>query len=1637
MNNKLNNNFSLRKLLLTALVAGPLATLPAPLWALPDVTSANLTTSSGVTTQIVGSTLNVTSPDKAILTWQAFGSGASGIAAAEVINYFLPSATSSVLNTVSGPVATTIDGSIISNGNVYVLNKSGIILSQTAQINTGGFYASTVDEPSGFFSINGSLSFAGTSTSGVQVQGSGTTSGTNAATIQAVGPGNNIYLAGNTVSVDGGKFFGNLFVRASGAGNNATLGATGPVSVNLVGTPLVGGGLDVRTNGGNAVLSGGAGNTLTIAPAVASTTGAVSINTTGTATNGTITQGAGAVIANTTGSVVTLNAGTGTGAAAITLGAVDFITVGSTGSNIALTDTAGGITLNGSTATGTLNVTSAAGITQGAGAHSVVGTVTLAQAAANAVSFTGTGNITLAAFANSPATTTLLTSGDLTLGNISASNALSITSSGGQISAGNLSTSSTLTISAPSALGNITSSGIIQSGGVSSISTLGNISVTTRLQVGGGTSNITASGGIITVGALSTSSTVNLSAPAGSITVTNAVTNSGNPLSLSAPTGTVTIGSVAGTNSLTVSAGTISTGAISTSSNTTLTASTGTITTGAISTSSTLTLSAPSTAGAITAGALTSTTTRTVTLSSGGSIALNTTTAPVLSVTSTAGSITQTGIVTSTSSATFAAPLGDITLTNVGNDFSTVVLTGGAGSTGIQVTDKNDIVLGTGTSTLGATTVVAGAGIAAYTGGVPTVTIANNVITATATVTRNTTSQTITSLAVGGAGLGGAGYLVAPTVSFAGGGGTGAAATAILSTSGTGVVTGFTVTNSGSGYTSNPTVTLTGPTGTASTAVATLNLAGVVDSVTVTPGTAPFASAPVITFAPAGGGAGSGAIATASLTSNLLTPTSIVPLQSGSITLGNNAIDTLTFGGTLSLSTTGIAGTNGVTNYSQITTAANNVRVFGNVTLNTNNTNASLGNNTFGNAANYSFGQINANVGTGTLSLIESQTVNLGAITAATLDARSLAGNIVNTGKLTVGGNAIFAANSIFSPGDVTLTNSTNAMSGAILIGNAKDFTLVNTGVTNVTAGTALVNGKAATGNVNVTVLGAGNTLTLKTDVAGVQTGGDFATVSFSAPGNVVITDPNTVTLQNIANTGTGTVNVTTGGVGLSGGPIVLGSGIVLGSTGLTTLTSNGATAAITDSAPGIRITGNVALVSDNSIAITNASHSFGPVSLTTTGANGVNGTANITYTEGGSANLNFVNVNTSASATVPAGSLTVVSTGGDVIQTVGGSILVPATGTGTNTVSFSSSKGAVSLPNTANSIAPVIAVSAVGNSTLAQAANIALGNVAVSGGTLTVDGSTGVATTIAQSTGSTIKAFGNATFKTQAGKITLSNSGNNFGGLTLTSNVGAAAGADVAITEAGTLNLVSVNTGTAGKLTATSEKAAIIQSGTLPIAVGGTTSLTAADAGVNLTSSTTNNFGGSTVLVTTVGNVSIADSNATTILNGASTVGGSLSLRNTAGAGTIKDSPGTLTVSGNVLFDTSTAGNITGTVSIGSSTASLGGIQFRSGAVTIVENATLTLLAGSVASGAVSLTSSGNIVTSGSGGGTFQNKLDLNASGSITVTNPIFVNGAAGAGLTFRALGAVDLSALSLAGNLNSIAPTNLGASSYKAPTP
>ena len=109
---------------------------------------------------------------------------------------------------------------------------------------------------------------------------------------------------------------------------------------------------------------------------------------------------------------------------------------------------------------------------------------------------------------------------------------------------------------------------------------------------------------------------------------------------------------------------------------------------------------------------------------------------------------------------------------------------------------------------------------------------------------------------------GGGGYTMGiPTVSFSGGGGSGAAATAVLTL---GSVTSITIVAGGSGYSSAPTITISDPlTGDPATATATVTaLSQTVTSLTITSSGAGYTSAPTVSFS---GGRGTGAAASATL----------------------------------------------------------------------------------------------------------------------------------------------------------------------------------------------------------------------------------------------------------------------------------------------------------------------------------------------------------------------------------------------------------------------------------------------------------------------------------------------------------------------------------------------------------------------------------------------------------------------------------------------------------------------------------------------------------------------------------------------------------------------------------------------------
>lgn len=259
-NNKNTQNGSLWVKTVSLLAVFVLGVVSA--FAVPGITATNLQTTAGVTVTGVGSTLNVTAPDKSVLTWQNFGSGADTIALGDVLNYALPNKNSSVLNVVAGSASTTIDGSILSNGNVYVLNPNGVLIGNGARIDVNKFYVGTSDNAafaSFYFQQNGKLP---------SQDGLAPLAGSVAVQAGAIiNVTENISIVAKNVSVGGAFVQGNLIVNADGAvslGSSGLHYINGDLSVsNPTGTTTLGSAASSFIVTGNTVVNGGANSTFT------------------------------------------------------------------------------------------------------------------------------------------------------------------------------------------------------------------------------------------------------------------------------------------------------------------------------------------------------------------------------------------------------------------------------------------------------------------------------------------------------------------------------------------------------------------------------------------------------------------------------------------------------------------------------------------------------------------------------------------------------------------------------------------------------------------------------------------------------------------------------------------------------------------------------------------------------------------------------------------------------------------------------------------------------------------------------------------------------------------------------------------------------------------------------------------------------------------------------------------------------------------------------------------------------------------------------------------------------------------------------------------------------------------------------
>jgi filamentous hemagglutinin family protein len=179
---------------------------------------------------------------RAVIDWQSFDVGTGG-----KVVFQQPDARSAVLNRVTGGDISKIAGDISANGQIFLVNRNGVIVTSTGTVNAaGGFVASTLDISNDDF-MAGHLRFAGT---GGSVINGGSISG------------GAVALLGATVS-NTGLIVSKLGSVALGSGRQATLDLSGDGVLQVAlpadmtdanGTPLVSNSGSIAASGGMVLL---------------------------------------------------------------------------------------------------------------------------------------------------------------------------------------------------------------------------------------------------------------------------------------------------------------------------------------------------------------------------------------------------------------------------------------------------------------------------------------------------------------------------------------------------------------------------------------------------------------------------------------------------------------------------------------------------------------------------------------------------------------------------------------------------------------------------------------------------------------------------------------------------------------------------------------------------------------------------------------------------------------------------------------------------------------------------------------------------------------------------------------------------------------------------------------------------------------------------------------------------------------------------------------------------------------------------------------------------------------------------------------------------------------------------------------
>ena len=152
--------------------------------------------------------------NKAIVNYNRFN-----IAQGESVRFEQPGSSSSILNRVTGIGSSTIAGNLSANGNVYLINRSGILFSSSAQVNVHGLVASSMELSNSDF-LSGNLEFTG---GGGTVVNQGSLSG------------DFIYLIGGSVQNNGSISARNIALAAGASSIKLDEAAGGEITLIIDG----------------------------------------------------------------------------------------------------------------------------------------------------------------------------------------------------------------------------------------------------------------------------------------------------------------------------------------------------------------------------------------------------------------------------------------------------------------------------------------------------------------------------------------------------------------------------------------------------------------------------------------------------------------------------------------------------------------------------------------------------------------------------------------------------------------------------------------------------------------------------------------------------------------------------------------------------------------------------------------------------------------------------------------------------------------------------------------------------------------------------------------------------------------------------------------------------------------------------------------------------------------------------------------------------------------------------------------------------------------------------------------------------------------------------------------------------------